>query len=86
MCFLNTFIVKESEEFMLERIKLFIKRKRCIHDMQLTRWHWVHFLDNEPASIESEYKCIECGKIEYLHLYDKEAKQWELVMGNYLKI
>ena len=45
----------------------------------------VHFPDYEPLSVEVEYKCKDCGKIDYLHLYGKEADEWAKSMGNYKK-
>jgi hypothetical protein len=70
---------------MLEKIKLYIKQKNCNHYMRTTRWHWVHYPNSEPLSIEAEYQCTICGKIDYVHLYGKEAEQWAMVMGNYLR-
>jgi len=70
---------------MVKRIKLFFKQLKCKHDMQLKKWHYVHFPDYQPAHIEAEYICSKCNKVEYLHLYGKDMKQWEMAMGNYKK-
>ena len=48
----------------------------CEHHKKLQRWHWVHFFDYEPISIEAEYKCSTCGKCAYLHLYGEDAEQY----------
>lgn len=62
------------------------KRLFCKHDMDLIRWHWVHFPDFEPISVEAEYQCEKCGKFERIHLYDYEAKQWAEVLQDYKKV
>jgi hypothetical protein len=70
---------------MFEKIKKLLQELRCEHDMRLNRWHWVHFPNYEPLSVEAEYKCTKCGKIDYVHLYGKEGEDWAGVMGNYKK-
>lgn len=70
---------------MFEKLKQIIKQWKCRHRMDVVRWHWVHFPDYEPLSIEVEYKCKDCGKIDYLYLYGKEADEWAKSMGNYKK-
>jgi hypothetical protein len=71
---------------MLNKIKLAIKKFKCKHDMSIKRWHWVHFPDYEPLSVEAEYECSKCGKIDYLHLYEEEADEWAKAMGEYKKV
>lgn len=71
---------------MINKIKLLLKRLRCKHDMELNRWHWVHFPDHEPLSVEIEYVCTKCKKTDYIHLYKKEAREWNEVMGEYKKV
>ncbi|MBU5486419.1 hypothetical protein KQI86_19140 [Clostridium sp. MSJ-11] len=71
---------------MLEKIKLTIRRLKCKHDMEINRWHWVHYPESEPSSVEAEYKCNRCGKLNYIHLYDKEAEEWSSAMGEYKKV
>jgi hypothetical protein len=71
---------------MLNKIKKFIQKLKCNHDMALKRWHWVHFPNYEPLSVEAEYECSICGKIDYIHLYGKEAEEWQAAMGNYKKV
>ena len=70
---------------MIAKIKQFIHKLKCDHDMQFIRWHWVHFPNSEPLSVEVEYKCDKCKKIEYLHLHGKVADGWARAMGNYKK-
>lgn len=70
---------------MLEKIKRFIRQYKCTHDMDVTRWHWVHFPNYEPLSVEAEYQCSACGKLDYLHLYGKDADTWAKAMGNHKK-
>jgi hypothetical protein len=70
---------------MIDKIKLLIKQIKCKHYMVLNRWHLVHFPNYEPLSVEAEFKCNKCGKVDYLHLYDKEKEEWENCMGNYKK-
>jgi hypothetical protein len=70
---------------IIAAIKRFIREQKCHHDMELIRWHWVHFPEYEPLSVEAEYKCTKCGRIDYLHLYDKKAKDWSAIMGDYKK-
>ena len=36
--------------------------------------------------VEAEYQCTKCGKLKYLHLYGEEQKQWESILGDYLKV
>lgn len=71
---------------MLEKIKRLIQKLTCKHDMGLNRWHLVHFPEYEPAHVEAEYQCTKCGKLKYLHLYGEEQKQWESILGDYLKV
>lgn len=70
---------------MFEKIKLAIKRLICQHDMDIVRWHRVHYPDYEPLCTEIEYKCKKCGKIVYNHLRGKEGYEWAETMGNYKK-
>jgi len=70
---------------MFNKIKSLIRQCKCQHDIELTRWHWVHFPNYEPLSIEVEYKCSKCDKLDYLHLYKEKANQWVKAMGNYKK-
>ena len=70
---------------MLERLKRFMHQLVCNHDMELQRWHWVHFPNYEPLSIEAEYKCPKCEKIKYVHLYGTDGQKFANAMGNYKK-
>lgn len=70
---------------MFKKIKQFIREHKCKHDMGVNRWHWVHFPNYEPLSVEVEYKCTVCGRLDYLHLYGQEAKEWSDAMGDYKK-
>lgn len=71
----------------MNKIKEFIQRLRCKHfKADLLRWHWTHGPSgNEPAFIEAEYRCKDCGKIVYLYQRGKEAKEWAKVMGEHKK-
>lgn len=43
-----------------------LKQLLCKHSYQITRWHWTHGLTGmEPASLEVEHKCSQCGKVVY---------------------
>ena len=67
-------------------MKKLIKQLSCKHKLKLQKWHWVHLFPWEPLSVEAEYKCVLCGKMEYKHLYDEAAKDWKETMGNYLRV
>ena len=71
----------------IEKIKLWWKRTTCNHlNADLLRWHWTHGPNgHDPATVESEYKCQNCGKIVYLHLDRKESFEWAKSMGDYKK-
>jgi formylmethanofuran dehydrogenase subunit E len=70
---------------MFKKFNQYFKKIKCNHDMTLFRWHWVHFPEYEPLSIEIEYKCQKCGSFDYIHLYGKEADDWVKGMGDYKK-
>ena len=44
---------------------------------------WVYDPIYESRHVEIEYRCNACGKLVYCHLYDKAAKNWCDVIGNY---
>ena len=63
-------------------LKFFIKRLFCAHrNVMLRRWHWVHYPDYEPRSVEIEYKCKDCGELIYEHLYGQDAESWDAGMS-----
>jgi hypothetical protein len=71
---------------MLNKLRVFFKQLFCKHyNSKLLRWHLVHFPSYEPLSVEAEYQCDDCEKINYLHLYGKDRTDWEENMGNYKK-
>lgn len=74
-------------EQLLNKIKFWWKQFRCPHTYaSCNRWHWTHYPnDNDYRSIEAEYVCNNCGKVMYIHLFGKEAEEWEFVMGDYKK-
>lgn len=69
----------------MKKIKKFFRQLFCKHaDSDLLRWHWTHGpYGNDPAFIEAEYRCKECGKIVYLYQRGQEAHDWAKVMGDY---
>lgn len=71
----------------MEKIRIFFRQLRCKHhDADLLRWHWTHGMSgNEPAFIEAEYCCKECGKIIYLYQRGKEAHDWAKAMAEHKK-
>ena len=71
---------------ILKVIKHLVRQFRCKHDMSLNRWHLVHYPNYEPLSVEAEFICSKCGKMDYLHLYDTDKNQWIRVMGDYKKV
>jgi len=73
---------------MMDRIRKFFRQIFCKHyNADLLRWHWTHGpYGNEPAFIEAEYRCKECGKIVYLYQRGKEAHDWSKAMGEHKKV
>lgn len=71
----------------MNKVKQFFRRLKCRHfNADLLRWHWTHGpYGNDPAFIEAEYRCKECGKIVYLYQRGKEAYDWAKAMGKYKK-
>ena len=43
---------------MFEKLKQIIKQWKCRHRMDVVRWHWVHFPDYEPLSVEVISECV----------------------------
>lgn len=59
----------------------FIKRLFCKHDdsSKLLRWHWTHGInDNEPAFIESEWLCSNCGKKYFKYYRGNDAVRFSV--------
>ena len=69
------------------KIRKFFQQLRCNHnEADLLRWHWTHGPSgNDPAFIEAEYRCKECGKIIYLYQRREEAHEWAKAMGEHKK-
>lgn len=69
----------------MDKIKRWLKQLLCRHYRAgLVRWHWCHGLNgNEPATVEAEYRCDDCGKLVYMHLGREESFQWASTMGHY---
>lgn len=62
--------------------QLFCKHK----DADLVRWHWTHGpMGNDPASVEAEYRCNDCGKTIYMHFYGHDACEWARVTKGHKK-
>ena len=71
---------------MFGKIKQILRGRKFPHSMMsVNRWHWVHFPSYEPLSIEIEYKCPQCSNLDYVHLFDDDAKDWADAIGNYKK-
>lgn len=72
----------------MKRVKRFLYQLFCKHyKADLIRWHWTHGpAGNDPASVEAEYCCNNCGKTIYVHLYGKDASEWAKVMKNHKKV
>lgn len=69
---------------MKEKIKTWWKQFRCKHyRADLKRWHTVHTPDYEPASVEVEYICTDCGKVTYIYLKGREKGEWIKCMGDH---
>lgn len=70
----------------MKSFKLFLKRLLCEHYYRINKWHWVHYPNHEPLSIEVEYICNNCGKVKYKHLYGKDASKWVDELGENFKV
>lgn len=56
----------------------------CEHRYELNRWHICHGLNgNNPAEIEAEYICDQCGKIMYQHLTIDFKEDFEKICPQY---
>ena len=53
-------------------MKKFLKQLFCKHkNSEVIFWHWTHgFNGNEPAFLEVQLKCKDCGKYYYGHIKD----------------
>lgn len=69
------------------KIKYYWKRFKCSHTyIDCNKWHWTHYPNNNDyRSVEIEYCCKNCGKIIYVHLFGRKAKEWAFIMGDYKK-
>lgn len=62
----------------------FIKQLFCKHIYDLNRWHISHGINGcEPAEIEAEYICSECGKIHYRHCNISHVEEYEKICDQY---
>lgn len=62
----------------------FIKQLLCKHVYDLNRWHICHGPNgNNPAEIEAEYICSECGKIMYRYCDISHRAEYEQVCNQY---
>ena len=51
---------------MRNNLATIMKQMWCNHEFHPVRWHWTHGpYGNDFGSIEAEWKCEKCGKIEY---------------------
>ncbi len=61
----------------MKKLKFLWKQFWCRHlNGELLGWHKIHELGSVEPQIEAKYKCLNCGKIEYLYLFGKEASEW----------
>ena len=66
----------------------FIKQLFCRHkSAELNRWHVYHGINGmNPAEIEAEYICKDCGKVFYRCDSIKNIKQYEKICNQYERI
>lgn len=64
---------------MLSKLKKIIKQAVCPHTgLQICRWHWCHGVNgDEPAMLELEYKCDDCGAVRHADFKGQKAKEIE---------
>ena len=64
----------------------FIKQLLCKHQYELNRWHICHGpTAMDPAEIEAEYICLECGKVVYGHYNISRKQEFEKICKQYVR-
>lgn len=68
---------------MLIKFKKWWKQIICKHkNIDLLRWHLVHYPEHDPLCVEAEYRCVDCDKVVYKYYRGEERAKWEKKMGN----
>lgn len=60
------------------------KRIFCKHSYDLNRWHISHGQNGmDPAEIEAEYICINCGNVTYGYYPISRIREFESIAPQY---